>query len=301
MNENEPDTLERFGSSSQEFAVDAGKKLAEGYILLANFLKSQYDQSQRGQRRAEEAKLNDALKDGGFAVNDQNREKLKAWSDAYEKNNELQHDIARELTDLDKQINKLEIIAKLSPEEQQKRGYGHGEGLKDPTNEIDGLLGKKLELGDKLDGLVDDAQLLEKGKGLEVLEAHVSIKEKISNLVGPDEETLAQQKLDVEGEIGSLGATKENLQNSPKARKMMGIDDSTVGKETEGIDQRMEGLNKDLTKLKADKEVRPGSVFDSLVKSGYMEKGGLSFMNDRSVGLQNDHNKQNLSSKPKLR
>jgi hypothetical protein len=143
--------------------------------------------------------------------------------------------------------------------------------------------------------------LLEKGKGLEVLEAHVSIKEKISNLVGPDEETLAQQKLDVEGEIGSLGATKENLQNSPKARKMMGIDDSTVGKETEGIDQRMEGLNKDLTKLKADKEVRPGSVFDSLVKSGYMEKGGLSFMNDRSVGLQNDHNKQNLSSKPKLR
>lgn len=288
MNENEPDTLEQFGNSALEFGTDAGKKLAEGYTLLVNFLKTQYDQSQLGQRRAEESKLNDALKDGGFAVNEQNRERLKAWSDAYEKNNELQHDIAREISDLDKQIGKLETIAKLSPDEQQKRGYGQGEGLKDPTKEIDGLLGKKLDLGDKLDGLIDEAQSLEKGKGLEVLEPSNSIKKSLS------------MQVDIEGELEGLESAKENLQNS-KATGVLGLDDSTVVKQTKDIDQRMEGLDKDLTKLKAGKEVRPGSVFDSLVKSGYMEKGGLSFMNDKSVGLQNEQNKQNISSKTKLK
>lgn len=37
---------------------------------------------------------------------------------------------------------------------------------------------------------------------------------------------------------------------------------------------------------KAPKEPKPGSVFDSLVKSGYMEKGGLGFMNDQNVGIE---------------
>jgi hypothetical protein len=306
MNEQEPDTLERFGASSQEFAVDAGKKLAEGYILLANFIKNQYDQSQRGQRRAEKDKLDEALKEGGFEVNKDNREKLKAWSDAYEKNNEIQHEIGREISDLDKQIGKLETIAKLSPEEQQKRGYGQGEGLKDPTKEIDGLLSKKLDLGEKLDGMVSEAQMLEKGKGLEVLQPDQSmslkehIKEFVIDVAGPNEETMAQMKVDVDSEIKDLGKAKNNLQN-PKAKAMFGLDDEAVGMKTEQIDQRLDALNERRALLNPQKEVRPGSVFDSLVKSGYMEKGGLSFMNDKSVGLQNDQNKQNLSSKPKLK
>ena len=149
-------------------------------------------------------------------------------------------------------------------------------------------MGKKLDLGEKLDGLVDEAQKLEKGQGLEVLAIDKSIQKKLD------------KSTEIESEIESLEVEKEKIQ-SPDVSQTSVADPSKVEKQTQKIDGEIEGLGKDLTKLKGGKEVRPGSVFDSLVKSGYMEKGGLSFMNDKSVGLQNDQNKQNLSSKPKLK
>lgn len=248
MSDREQDPVAALG----EEALEMSKKLAEGYKVLAQFLLERYKNSNHYQRQLDEKdqkeKLNNALKEGGFEVSDGNRQKLKAWSDAYEKNNELQLEKANELNEANKQIDKLETINKLSPEEQQKRGYGSGDGLKDPSKELDGLLSKKLEVNEKIEGLQEEAKALEQGKGLEVLKPEeMSIKEKLG---------------------AKLGGKSES-----------------------------QGAEKGQTSLKGGKEPRPGSVFDSLVKSGYMEKGGLSFMNDNAIGQ--NANKQ--GAKPKLK
>jgi hypothetical protein len=282
------DPLGPIGASAQDAAVELSTKMAEGYIKLALLIKEKYDQSERAQKKMEDSKLDEALKEGGFARTNENREKVKAWSDAYEANGEAQKQVAKDLGEVDKQISRLETIGKMSPDEQERRGFGVGEGLTDPSKEMDNLLGKKLELGDKLEGLTEEAQMLEQGKGLEGLEVSQSIQKRL------DQSEAIDEKLDL------LANKKEQLQD-PSVMQEMGLDKEGVDKATQKIDKEIEGLSKNKEELKGGKEVRPGSVFDSLVKSGYMEKGGLSFMNDNALGVGQEQAKHKVAPKQGLR
>lgn len=230
MSDREQDPAAALG----EDALEMSKRLAEGYKILANHLLERYKNSDHHKRhldeKAEKEKIDDALKEGGFAVNDRNRQNVKQWIGEYEKNKVEQGKIAEQLAGIDKDIEKLETIGKMSPEAQKKQGYGTGDGLIDSSKHMDGLLEAKLKLGTDLKELQKESKEIEDGAKLQPLDNQMSIKEK-------------------------LGIKSESL-----------------------------GAENGQTGLGGTKQPRPGSVFDSLVKSGYVEKGGLSFMNDKAIG-----------------
>jgi hypothetical protein len=85
-------------------------------------------------------------------------------------------------------------------------------------------------------------------------------------------------------------ALTEKLQSLKQGKGLEKVNDS-MAKNTRLQEGILEG-NKitseggRVSPISSGKKVRPGSVFDSLAKSGYVEKGGLEFMHKNEVGVK---------------